>query len=40
MGENAKKDKMAYTLLALQSSLKVLGFECKKNMVEVFLSEV
>lgn len=40
MGENAKKDKMAYTLLALQSSLKALGFECKKNMVEVFLSEV
>jgi len=40
MGENAKKDKMAYTLLALQSSLKVLGFECEKNMVEVFLNEV
>ena len=40
MGENAKKDKMAYTLLALQNSLKALGFECKKSMVEVFLDEV
>ncbi|MGH4117747.1 pyridoxal-phosphate-dependent aminotransferase family protein [Clostridium sp.] len=40
MGENARKDKMAYTLLALQSSLKALGFECEKNMVEVFLKEV
>jgi aspartate aminotransferase-like enzyme len=40
MGENAKKDKVAYTLLALQNSLKVLGFQCKKDMVEVFLNEV
>jgi len=40
MGENARKDKMIYTLLALQSSLKSLGFECKKNMVEVFLNEL
>ena len=40
MGENAKKDKMAYTLLALQNSLKVLGFQCEKDMVEVFLNEV
>ncbi|MCB2362453.1 pyridoxal-phosphate-dependent aminotransferase family protein [Clostridium estertheticum] len=40
MGENAKKDKMAYTLLALQSSLKELGFDCKTNMAEVFLSEL
>ena len=40
MGENAKKDKMVYTLLALQSSLKELGFECKTNMVEAFLREV
>ena len=40
MGENAKKDKMVYTLLALQASLKELGFECEKNMVEVFLNEV
>ncbi|MGH4050241.1 MAG: pyridoxal-phosphate-dependent aminotransferase family protein [Clostridium sp.] len=39
MGENAKKDKIAYTLLALQASLKALGFECEKNMVEVFLNE-
>ncbi|MBK5243329.1 alanine--glyoxylate aminotransferase family protein [Clostridium sp.] len=40
MGENARKDKMAYTLLALQNSLKALGFECKKNMVEIFLKEL
>jgi len=40
MGENAKKDKMAYTLIALQNSLKVLGFQCKKDMLEVFLNEV
>ena len=40
MGENAKVDKMAYTLLALQNSLKALGFKCKKDMVEVFLNQV
>ncbi len=40
MGENARKDKMAYTLLALQDSLKAQGFECEKNMVEAFLKEV
>jgi len=40
MGENAKKDKVAYTLLALQASLRLLGFECEKDMVEVFLNEV
>jgi len=40
MGENAKKDKMSYTLLALQASLKALGFECEKNMVQVFLDEL
>ncbi|MGV8984240.1 pyridoxal-phosphate-dependent aminotransferase family protein [Clostridium sp.] len=40
MGENAKKDKMAYTLLALQNSLMALGFECKKDMVKIFLNEV
>jgi len=40
MGENAKKDKVAYALLALQNSLKALGFECKKDMVEVFFSEI
>jgi len=39
MGENARKDKMIYTLIALQSSLESLGFECKKNMVEVFLND-
>lgn len=40
MGENAKKDKMTYVLLALQNSLKVLGFQCKKDMVQIFLNEV
>ncbi|MBU3191763.1 alanine--glyoxylate aminotransferase family protein [Clostridium bowmanii] len=40
MGENAKKDKMAYTLLALQNSLKALGFQCKKDMAQIFLNEV
>ncbi|GCD12356.1 pyridoxal-phosphate-dependent aminotransferase family protein [Clostridium tagluense] len=40
MGENAKVNKMVYTLLALQNSLKVLGFQCKKDMVEVFLNEI
>jgi aspartate aminotransferase-like enzyme len=40
MGENAKKDKVVYTLLALQSSLNILGFKCKKDMVEVFLNEI
>ncbi|MEK6264726.1 MAG: alanine--glyoxylate aminotransferase family protein [Clostridium sp.] len=40
MGENARKDKMTYTLLALQNSLKALGFECEKNMVEVFSKEL
>ncbi|MBU3146201.1 alanine--glyoxylate aminotransferase family protein [Clostridium sp. CF012] len=40
MGENAKKDKMVYTLLALQNSLKALGFQCKKDIVKVFLNEI
>ena len=40
MGENAKKDKMVYTLLALQNSLKALGFQCEKDMVQVFLNEI
>ena len=40
MGENAKKDKVTYTLLALQSSLSALGFKCKKDMVQIFLSEI
>jgi aspartate aminotransferase-like enzyme len=40
MGENAKKDKVMYTLLALKNSLSALGFQCKKDMVEVFLDEI
>jgi len=40
MGENARVDKMVYTLLALQNSLNALGFQCKRDMVDVFLSEI
>jgi aspartate aminotransferase-like enzyme len=40
MGENAQTDKMVYTLLALQNSLKALGFKCKKDMVESFLKSI
>ncbi|ERI91685.1 aminotransferase, class V [Clostridiales bacterium oral taxon 876 str. F0540] len=37
MGENARIDKVSYTLFALQKSLEDLGFECKNDMVNVFL---
>ena len=40
MGENARVDKMVYTLLALQNSLNALGFQCKRNLVDVFLNEI
>ncbi len=36
MGENAKKDKAAYTLFALQKSLEKLGYITKCNLPEVF----
>lgn len=38
MGESARVDKVSYTLFALQRSLEDLGFDCKDDMVEVFLS--
>lgn len=37
MGENARIDKVSYTLFALQKSLEHLGFECKEDMSRVFL---
>ena len=40
MGENAKVDKVSYTLLALQKSLEKLNFKCKCDMVSVFISEL
>ncbi|EJO5346677.1 alanine--glyoxylate aminotransferase family protein [Clostridium botulinum] len=40
MGENAKIDKMAYTLFALKSSLERLGYKLKGNLPEVFLQNV
>jgi len=40
MGENAKADKVSYTLFALQRALEHFGFKCKEDMVKVFLNEV
>lgn len=40
MGDNARMDKVAYALLALQESLKYFGFESKANMVEEFMSTI
>ncbi|APH20367.1 pyridoxal-phosphate-dependent aminotransferase family protein [Clostridium botulinum] len=40
MGENAKADKMAYTLFALKNSLEHLGYKLKVNIGEVFLQKV
>lgn len=40
MGENARTDKVSYTLFALQESLKHFGFEPKCNMAQVFMDEV
>jgi aspartate aminotransferase-like enzyme len=37
MGENAKKDKLAYTLFALQKALEKLGYITKCNLPETFL---
>lgn len=39
MGENAKVDKIAYTLFALQKSLEYFGFNCKADMVNIFLGD-
>lgn len=40
MGENAKVDKVSYTLFALQKALEHFGFICKDDMVKVFLDKV
>ncbi|MFV3012837.1 pyridoxal-phosphate-dependent aminotransferase family protein [Clostridium botulinum] len=40
MGENAKVDKMAYTLFALKNSLEHLGYKLRANIGEVFLQKV
>ncbi|MBD5642617.1 alanine--glyoxylate aminotransferase family protein [Clostridium botulinum] len=40
MGENAKVDKMAYTLFALKNSLEHLGYKLRTNIGEVFLQKV
>lgn len=40
MGENAKVDKMAYTLFALRNSLEHLGYKLRVNIGEVFLQKV
>lgn len=40
MGENAKADKVSYTLFALQKSLEHFGFECKEDMSKLFLSSI
>jgi aspartate aminotransferase-like enzyme len=40
MGENASVDKVSYTLMALQYTLEHLGFQCKADMVEVFLRDL
>ncbi|QDY21367.1 aminotransferase [Clostridium botulinum] len=40
MGENAKVDKMAYTLFALRNSLEHLGYKLRSNIGEVFLQKV
>ena len=40
MGENAKVDKVSYTLFALQRALEHFGFESEQDMVKVFLNEV
>lgn len=40
MGENAKVDKIAYTLFVIQDALEYFGFECKTNISDVFLKEI
>ncbi|MCT8978853.1 alanine--glyoxylate aminotransferase family protein [Clostridium sp. CX1] len=39
MGENARVDKVSYTLAALQKSLEHFGFMCKCNIASCFLKE-
>ncbi|MBA5852039.1 alanine--glyoxylate aminotransferase family protein [Clostridium sp. cel8] len=40
MGENAKVDKVSYTLYALQKSLEHFGFKCKCDMPSYFLNKI
>ncbi|KEI87300.1 alanine--glyoxylate aminotransferase family protein [Clostridium botulinum] len=40
MGENAKVDRIAYTLFALKNSLEHLGYKLRANIGEVFLQKV
>jgi len=40
MGENARVDKVCYTLYAFQKCLEHFGFECKCSMVVVFLESL
>lgn len=40
MGENARIDKVIYTLKALQDSLEYLGFNCKCDMVKIFRERI
>jgi aspartate aminotransferase-like enzyme len=40
MGENARTDKVSYTLFALQKSLEHLGFNCRCDISSCFLSEL
>jgi aspartate aminotransferase-like enzyme len=37
MGENARVDKVSYTLFALQRSLEYFGYEVKEDMSQIFL---
>jgi aspartate aminotransferase-like enzyme len=37
MGENAVADKVSYVLMAIGEAFKEFGFECKEDMVKVFL---
>ncbi|MTK13815.1 MAG: alanine--glyoxylate aminotransferase family protein [Clostridiaceae bacterium] len=40
MGENARIDKVSYTLFVLQKSLEHLGFDCRCDISSCFLSEL
>ena len=40
MGENAKDDKVGYTLLALQKSLEYFGVACKVDMTDMYFKTI
>lgn len=40
MGENARPEKVSYTLFALQKALDNFGFKCKKDMSSEFLKNI